>query len=405
MSFLGYLAALQRSGRKSVRVALVVGGVAVLGTVLACARSSVTLGSGVTDPPSLAPADGGDTSSAVDASAALCVATACPLPWATCAAPDGTLPAHACGTDLSSDIDHCGACNVACRASSAAHNLEMGCSAGKCQAFCVVHYADCNGIAEDGCESDTMEDPANCGACGVQCPAGVVCRAGKCGCPPGTADCGGACVDLASDDANCGACGFSCDDHQPADAGVVFPHMVFGCAQGQCKDLRCVQNAWQFWTDCNHSLDPDGCEVDLRSDTGNCGVCGNKCEPGQLCFTSSATTECQCKQGQTLCPARPPLGSPFCADTENDPRNCGACGYVCPRATNAKAACVHGRCGTECMPGTADCNGRDDDGCEVELSKDPRNCGSCGAMCDVARGQPCVSGRCVMGDCNGPEAK
>jgi len=392
------------AGRKGLSVTLVVGGVAAF-AMFACTRSSATIGSGVTEEQVFAPLDAGEATHDADSGAGLCVATTCPSPWATCPALDGTLPAYACGTDLSADVDHCGACNAACRRPSGAYNVHMACSSGQCQAFCNEHHADCNGIPDDGCESSVLDDPDNCGSCGIRCPAGVACRGGKCGCPPGTTDCGGSCVDLSSDDANCGACGFACDEHQPTDAGALFPHMTFRCAQGQCTAPRCVQNASEFWADCNLALDPDGCEVDLRHDTANCGKCGNACDPGQKCFAVGGATACQCMPGQTLCPGRSPLGDAFCADTENDPRNCGACGYVCPYVPNAKAVCTHGRCGSECLPGTADCNGRDDDGCEADLNKDPRHCGACGAMCDVGRGQPCVGGRCVMGDCNGAETK
>jgi len=180
--------------------------------------------------------------------------------------------------------------------------------------------------------------------------------------------------------------------------------MFFGCKEGQCNDLHCVHGLLEFWADCNQDIDKDGCEVDLRSDEDNCGVCGNACDPGQKCLDQSGSIECLCKLGQTLCPART-NESESCVDLENDPRNCGACGYVCPYVPNAKPVCSRGRCGHECLPGTADCNGRDDDGCEVELNKDPRNCGACGASCDVARGQPCVGGHCLMGDCDEGTAK
>lgn len=392
-----------RAGRSSLRATVFAVAVAALGTVAACAKddSFVTLGSGVSDQGFAAP-DAGDD--AADAAPALCVATTCPAPWATCAAPDGTLPTYACGTDTSGDLQHCGACNNECRTPSPAYHVHMECTTGQCRAFCNEHFADCNGVPDDGCEASTLDDRANCGACGVKCAAGVSCTNGKCGCPPGLVECEGKCVDVTSNDAHCGACGFSCADHQPADAGAVPPHMVYACAQGQCTDLRCVQNGSEFWADCNHATSTDGCEIDLRKDPSHCGACGNACDPGQQCFEESGVVACQCKSGQTLCGAR--TGFPAsCVDTENDPRNCGACGYVCPYVPNARPVCSHGRCNSECLPGTADCNGRDDDGCEVDLGKDPRHCGGCGAACDVARGQPCVGGRCLTRDCNGPVTK
>ncbi len=384
----------------ALRNAVVVAGVA--GALLACSRNSVTLGAGVNDAPIFGTADAGDGGSA-QADAGVCPATACPAPWATCPGVDGTLPVYACSIDLSTDRNHCGSCDVVCKDPSAAYNVRMACASGQCQAFCYEGYADCNGVTDDGCEANTKEDPNNCGACGTACAPGVACVRGKCGCPPGMTVCDGRCVDVSKDDLNCGACHHSCLEDQPTDAGSTPDHMFYGCSEGQCKDLRCMQ-VGEFWADCNHDTALDGCEVNLRSDVKNCGACGNACEPGQRCIDDGAVVQCQCQQGRSYCPARAG-GLEGCFDLENDPRNCGACGYVCPYVANAAPVCDRGRCKHECLPGTADCNGREDDGCEVELNKDPRNCGGCGTTCDVARGQPCVGGHCLMGDCDDPVAR
>ena len=161
----------QSSARKGLSVALVVGVAAF--AMFACTRSSATLGSGLTGEQVFAPIDAGEASTAADADsgAGLCIATTCPPPWATCPALDVDLPPHACGTDLSVDVNHCGACNAACRNPSGAYNIHMACSSGQCQAFCKEHHADCNGIPDDGCESSALDDPDNCGSCGDRCPA------------------------------------------------------------------------------------------------------------------------------------------------------------------------------------------------------------------------------------------
>ncbi len=254
-------------------------GLAVFGTLVACSRgdSSVVVGSGVNDQ-GFIPPDAGD-SSAPDATAALCVSTVCPAPWATCAAADGTLPPYACATNLNRDLQNCGSCGSPCRSPSPNYNVHMECISGQCQALCNADVADCNGIPDDGCEANTLEDPANCGLCGAACPAGVACIKGKCGCPGGTTLCGDNCVDLATSDLNCGACGVTCGEGPTADGGTPPPHMYLGCKLGQCTDLRCVHNASEFWADCNGALAVDGCEVDLRSDTSHCGSCGKRVRP------------------------------------------------------------------------------------------------------------------------------
>lgn len=55
-----------------------------------------------------------------------------------------------------------------------------------------------------------------------------------------------------------------------------------------------------------------------------------------------------------------------------------------------RMACVGDTCA--CMAGFDNCDGQPYDGCETDLSFDPRHCGSCGVRCD--NGQ-CVDGECV----------
>ena len=105
----------------------------------------------------------------------------------------------------------------------------------------------------------------------------------------------------------------------------------------------------------------------------------------------------------TTCPApwvTCPTGNASLCGTNmsNDPQNCGACGVVCAEYTEGLhlgARCVDGACVFECLlsPGVfQDCNGVLDDGCEVDIHSDPRNCGSCGNAC--APGVRCIKGTC-----------
>ena len=50
-------------------------------------------------------------------------------------------------------------------------------------------------------------------------------------------------------------------------------------------------------------------------------------------------------------------------------------------------------------------NGFSGDGCEVDLQTDPHHCGACGHECDLALGQPCVKGECVVTECTGEETR
>lgn len=69
--------------------------------------------------------------------------------------------------------------------------------------------------------------------------------------------------------------------------------------------------------------------------------------------------------------------------TDND--NCGACGNKCLREDydhfGVVGVCFQGHCEPECVPGTRDCNGLPDDGCETVVNFDRENCGACGIVC------------------------
>ncbi len=101
-------------------------------------------------------------------------------------------------------------------------------------------------------------------------------------CPPGTMDCDGECVDIASDPMNCGWCGHVC----PA----LYEHMVALCVDSYCE-YECAPG----WTDhdgvsgceaacmdsetCNY-IDDDCDEVvdegfDLDTDEANAAACGH----------------------------------------------------------------------------------------------------------------------------------
>jgi hypothetical protein len=355
-------------------------GVAALMLQAACARSVSDAGG----PDPLLGQAGNDP-----APLTACVATECPAPWASCG--DGL-----CTTDTSRDIANCGACGNACPHMKGALHATPLCAGGKCAYACDALSADCNGLAADGCEVSTSDDPKNCGGCGIACKDGDICWKGACGCPNGFTQCGNDCRNLASDDSSCGACDAKCVPPPSTDpawvcgAGAQPSNTTWGCAESACK-LTCKPS----FGDCDHDLCSNGCETDERSDPANCGACGHACGANQQCVNG----ECMCPPGTTRCYDR-------CVDTNVDPNNCGACGNGCPGASddtaNGGPTCAGGTCGYVCYAGFADCNGRINDGCEVDIGKDPLHCGGCGTRCDTSRGQPCVTGQCLTKPCEGP---
>jgi hypothetical protein len=137
-------------------------------------------------------------------------------------------------------------------------------------------------------------------------------------CPTGTTDCGGVCLDLQTDVNNCGACGNVCPEAQPG--------FDVGCAGGNCFFMRepaCAEGL----SSCN------GVCVNRQTDPANCGLCGNVCAAGEICFGGLCAREHRCDTGLTNC-------NDVCVDLLIDPANCGICGHVCA----AGEICFGGLC-------------------------------------------------------------
>jgi len=189
------------------------------------------------------------------------------------------------------------------------------------------------------------------------------------------------------DNANCGACGVVCPQGE-------LIKRAFGaewfCQSGKCE-LSC--DAENHFADCNKEVG-DGCEADLRCDPKNCGGCGVTCPSGVLCIEGN----CGCPAGLTAC-GEACLAQ--CVHLASNDWSCGECGIACPFPEdpstvppNSYVGCGDSKCETaKCFEGFADCNGDfEGDGCEIELSSDPQNCGACGKAC--APGQFCQDKIC-----------
>jgi hypothetical protein len=87
-----------------------------------------------------------------------------------------------CGREckrLDDDPTNCGGCNRVCPGMGRPH-FSVICTHGVCGGQCGDGYADCDKLANNGCEVDTRVDNRNCGACGHACLPDQVCSAGKC---------------------------------------------------------------------------------------------------------------------------------------------------------------------------------------------------------------------------------
>jgi hypothetical protein len=116
------------------------------------------------------------------------------------------------------------------------------------------------------------------------------------------------------------------------------------------------------------------------TDPKNCGACGTVCPAGAQC--QAGTCQAACGTGQALCAGA-------CKTTVSDPTNCGVCGTAC----GAGQVCSAGACAADCgalqpCGGGAEC---------ADVTTNPSHCGACGAACQA--GQSCVGGTCVLNNC------
>jgi len=172
-------------------------------------------------------------------------------------------------------------------------NPYFRCVANACALSCAAGTADCDGASSNGCEART-DSTAHCGRCGNACSgaphADPTCTATGCGtrCQQGYADCDGVAsngceVELAADASNCGACGRACT-------------VINGqgqCSAGVCGRARC--NA--TFDDCD-GVAANGCEARIDS-SAHCGRCGNACTASMLCTAGACAPSCT--GGTTLC--------------------------------------------------------------------------------------------------------
>lgn len=271
-----------------------------------------------------------------------CIAGACDLA-ASCATNHENCdadPINGCEADLTL-ATHCGACNVSC----AAPTPLCGSSTGSfvCITGCLPPRADQCGTS---CVN-LVNDAAHCGTCATACVAGphstpeCVLRTCTLACDPDFADCDGVAtngceVDLRADAAHCGSCTFAC---------VSGAHATSTCTARACG-LACAPG----FGDCN-TLPADGCEADLGVDAAHCGSCTRSCAvpagASRTCVTGSCSFACTAGMGDCDGIAANGCESVLASDASH----CGVCSNACPGAANGVASCTASVCGIACNPG------------------------------------------------------
>ena len=228
----------------------------------------------------------------------------------------------------------------------------------------------------------------HCGACGVNCNAGVNVASGQCSLD-GTAATGAVCSVV------------ECTDGYFDLDGSFANGCEYGCIPVSDIDDTCNGED----DDCDGVVDD---EVDFQNDSTNCGACGVTC--GNV--NDQYVTTCQggqCRLDACIEPFENCDGNPVtgCEANLSGTANCGACGVVCGTAgTSAPSTCdevsagVY-ECNLTCSSNRRDCNGIPADGCEVNINNDAENCGGCGIRCEYDNGAGiCVNGQCRLDTCD-----
>lgn len=270
---------------------------------------------------------------------------------------------------------------------------------------CVIGQEDCDGDPSTGCEASLKTDLDHCGDCSKTCSYahGVAqCVGGSCqfsSCEADWADCDG---DLTNGcETQISVSLLNCG---ACGTGCAFQHAAAECVAGQCKLGACDTD----YLDCD-SLESTGCEVFAPTSVEHCGSCTVACDP------LSSTPACQ---GGTCVAATCPTGFGDCDGSSSNgceinltsnPQNCGACGNACSFA-NATADCFSGVCVlANCQKPYGNCDGNVANGCETNTTSSLDHCGACASPCVAGPNAAvsCVNGACEntcqsgWGDCDG----
>jgi hypothetical protein len=313
----------------------------------------------------------------------ICVNSECDCisPYLNC---NGLL-SDGCEVNKNVDIYNCGGCGNICNLPNTSVN---GCISGVCKVInCIYGYGNCDGLDDNGCETNLTNDAKNCGNCGYSCGSGSYCQNSNCVCNSGFGNCdndwsNGCETNLSQDPHHCSDCATDCGDNSI------------------CNNKTCACQSGYFNCD---GIWINGCEVNLN-DPATCGKsCDSKvnCGPNSVCNNGV----CGCQPGYANCDG---LLSNGCEVDLNSVNSCGTnCSnkVVCSTNNGINPVCDNGVCRLTCNSGYEDCNAKagSSDGCEVNLN----SINSCGTncsnivKCSSANGSNpvCDNGLCVL-SCN-----
>ena len=321
-----------------------------------------------------------------------CAAGLC-VPGAPKTCDDG-LP---CTTDSCDPLKGCAAANNSLPCDDG-NGCTVGdaCLGGGCIPGKTIGCDDNNPCTNDSCDPEKgCQHAANIASCNDNnaCTVGDSCVAGACaGVQVLSCDDGNVCTDdICTPITGCNhsnnkaACsdGSVCTGGDQCSLGACVAGPAIPCNDGNgCTNDSC--DAVQGCVFTNNTVacdDSNGCTGNDLCAAGKCaGTVG--CAATATCVGGAQSISCVCKPGYT--------GNGFqCIDVNECAAN--------PCAANQDCANIPGSFNCACKQGFSDCNGAAGDGCEVELSKDAANCGSCNKKCDDSN--PCTADSCQASQC------
>jgi pacifastin inhibitor LCMII len=262
-------------------------------------------------------------------------------------------------------------------------------------------------LADDGCNSCTCENGGwacteiGCATCqqGEMRAAGDGCN--TCSCLNGAWACtqkacgdgGGECKVGETKSDGCSGC--VCQDFGQGPMWACTANVCTECTPGQTRPADDGCNNCQCTADGKWACTLIDCQTCVDGETRDAGDGCNTCVcKGNRWSCTADGCSVGCKVGFADCDGDPANGCE--TDLMSSVVNCGTCGAYCALA-GATSLCVAGKCELDaCIAGYADCDQRDDNGCESLVGK-----GGCEDRCEVPSNAPALTA--PTGSCDCPD--